>query len=156
MPSPHGLSPGRGKKAPSSRPGRRRKRCPGSGPVVADAAGPESSEFARSPGFKETGKDFQGRDPAPPPQATARRPGAPPPLTAPPGSGAAGHWGAWVRRGPGRRRRGRAAGFGSAEGPGAGFPHPPSRGRGTKARTCVGSTELRGGAGPPARTEISS
>lgn len=150
MASPRGLSPGRGKKAPTSRPGRGRRRCPGSGPVVADTASRESSEVPRGPGFKETGNSFQCREPAP---RRSHRPPArgPAPTHRAPKFRRCGSLGGL---GPARRSgRGRQAGVGLAlaEGPGAGFPHPPSRVRGTKTRTCVRCTELRGGVRPPAR-----
>lgn len=116
-----------------------------SSPTLPAGRAPRS-HAARGLRRRETASSAGSRHPA---AVNARRPGAPPPLTAPPSSGAAGHWGAWVRRGA--RGRGRQAGVGLAEGPGAGFPHPPSRVRGTKTRTCVRSTELRGGAQPPAR-----
>ncbi|XP_045659555.1 translation initiation factor IF-2-like [Ursus americanus] len=109
MPSPRGLSPGRGKKAPTSRPGRGQRRCPGSGPVVADTASRESSEVPRGPGFKETGNSFQCREPAP------RRSQRPPARGPAP-----------THRAPKFRRCGPLGGLGPARRSG---PRPPGRSR---------------------------
>lgn len=54
---------------------------------LCDSASSESSDVPRSPGFKEKGKDFQCQEPAPR-RDHRRRVLRPPPLTAPPSSGA--------------------------------------------------------------------
>ena len=131
---PAGLSPGRGKEKPASR--ERAREVPRVWICRArDIAILESSEVLRSPDSRRRERTSRTRN-WHPAGATARRPGAPPPLTSPPSSGAAGRWVSGLAR-PGAQRRSagiaqarrsrvgcagrgpRGAGLGWAEGPGA-------------------------------------
>lgn len=106
---PAGLSPGRGKEKPASR--ARAREVPWVWICgVRDIASLESSEALRSPDSRRRERTYRARN-WHPAGATARRPGAPPPLTSPPSSGAAGRWVSGLAR-PGAQRR--AAGIAQA------------------------------------------